>query len=101
MTSTLRVTSTTAPSDITMARQPSMADVSERRFRRSPNHESVITPTTPTRPISQVRPIARTVLGYGEALLAVAVAGVLSWTMRDDLVATRLLLFWVASTYAA
>ena len=84
-----------------MARQPSMADVSERRFWRPPNLESVITPTTPTRPISQVQPIARTVLAYGEALVAVGVAGALSWVMRDDLAATRLLLFWVASTYAA
>jgi PAS domain S-box-containing protein len=84
-----------------MARQPSMADVSDRRFRRPPNLVSVITPTTPTRPIAQVRPLARTVLAYGEALVAVGVAGLLSWVMRDELVATRLLLFWVASMYAA
>jgi K+-sensing histidine kinase KdpD len=61
----------------------------------------VITPTSPTPPATQVQSTARKVLAYGEALLAVAVAGVLSWILRDDLVATRLLLFWVASAYAA
>jgi PAS domain S-box-containing protein len=61
----------------------------------------VITPTTPTRPISQVQPVARTVLGYVEATLAVAVAGAISWVLREDLAATRLLVFWMAGTYAA
>ena len=84
-----------------MARQPSIADVCIRRFRRPPNHESVITPTSPTRPTAQGQSTARKALAYGEALLAVAVAGVLSWVLRDDLVATRLFLFWVASAYAA
>src|SRR5215213_9680292 len=38
---------------------------------------------------------------FVEGVLAVAVASLLSWYLRDDLVATRLLLFWVASAYAA
>ena len=66
-----------------------------------PIHVSAITPTSPTPPATQVQSTARKVLAYAEALLAVAVAGVLSWVLRDDLVATRLLLFWVASAYAA
>jgi PAS domain S-box-containing protein len=43
----------------------------------------------------------RKALAFGEALLAVAVAGVLSWTLRDFLSDTRLLFFWVSSAYAA
>jgi PAS domain S-box-containing protein len=84
-----------------MAHPPSMADVSERRLWRPPNHESVTTSLFPTRPPSQFQTIVRRVLAFGEALLAVSAAGALSWELRDDLVATRLLLFWVASTYAA
>jgi len=61
----------------------------------------VTTALSPTRPATQFQTIARRVLAFGEALLAVAVAGVLSWYLRDDLEATRLLLFWVASAYAA
>jgi PAS domain S-box-containing protein len=61
----------------------------------------VTTALSPTRPTSQFRTIAQKVLAFGEALLAVAVAGVLSWHLRDDLAATRLLLFWVASAFAA
>src|SRR5215211_6134958 len=38
---------------------------------------------------------------FVEGVLAVAVASLLSWYLRDDLVATRLLFFWVASAYAA
>jgi PAS domain S-box-containing protein len=40
-------------------------------------------------------------LAYLETLLVVAVASALSWTLRDDLTATRLLPFWVSSAYAA
>src|SRR5688500_1718234 len=40
-------------------------------------------------------------LTYLETLLVVAVASALSWTLRDDLTATRLLPFWVSSAYAA
>jgi PAS domain S-box-containing protein len=38
---------------------------------------------------------------YVEAVLAAAVAASLSWIFRESLVATRLLLFWVASLYVA
>ncbi|HKH92342.1 MAG TPA: ATP-binding protein [Gemmatimonadaceae bacterium] len=43
----------------------------------------------------------RGAMAFVEGLLAVAVASLLSWYLRDELVATRLLLFWVASAYAA
>ena len=36
-----------------------------------------------------------------EAAAAVLVAAALSWVFRDDLTATRLLLYWVASLYIA
>jgi PAS domain S-box-containing protein len=38
---------------------------------------------------------------YLETLAAVAVAAALSWLLRDDLAATRLLLYWVASAFVA
>jgi PAS domain S-box-containing protein len=38
---------------------------------------------------------------YLEALVAVAVASLLSWLLRDDLASTRLLLFWVVSAFTA
>jgi PAS domain S-box-containing protein len=38
---------------------------------------------------------------YVEAVLAASAAALLSWILRDSLVATRLLLFWVASLYVA
>jgi PAS domain S-box-containing protein len=38
---------------------------------------------------------------YVEAVLAAAVAASLSWIFRESLVATRLLLYWVASLYVA
>jgi len=38
---------------------------------------------------------------YVEAVAAVVVAAVLSWGLRNELIATRLLLFWVASLYVA
>ena len=40
--------------------------------------ESVTTALSPTRPASQFRTIARKVLAFGEALIAVALAGLLS-----------------------
>src|SRR5436190_2502660 len=63
--------------------------------------DSVTTALSPTRPTPQFQTTLRTALAFAEALLAVAVAGALSWKFRHDLVATRLLLFWVSSTYAA
>jgi len=38
---------------------------------------------------------------YVEAAAAVVLAALLSWALRDQLAATRLLLFWVASMYVA
>jgi len=38
---------------------------------------------------------------YVEAAAAVAIAALLSWALRDELAATRLLLFWVASLFTA
>ena len=38
---------------------------------------------------------------YAEVAAAVALAALLSWALRDQLVATRLLLYWVASLYIA
>jgi PAS domain S-box-containing protein len=44
---------------------------------------------------------ARPATRYVEAAAAVALAALLSWALRDQLVATRLLLYWVASLYVA
>jgi PAS domain S-box-containing protein len=41
------------------------------------------------------------VASHAEAVLAVLVAGVLTWLLREPLQSTRLLLFWAAGTYAA
>jgi PAS domain S-box-containing protein len=38
---------------------------------------------------------------YVEALLAASVAALLSWLLRESLLASRLLLFWVSSLYVA
>jgi PAS domain S-box-containing protein len=38
---------------------------------------------------------------YAEAVLAASVAALLSWLLRESLLATRLLLFWVSSLYVA
>ena len=38
---------------------------------------------------------------YAEAVFAASVAALLSWLLRESLLATRLLLFWVSSLYVA
>jgi PAS domain S-box-containing protein len=65
------------------------------------NEESVTTALPPVDPKPKSRTTARKALGYLEAILVVGVASALSWTLRDQLTATRLLLFWVSGAYAA
>ena len=65
------------------------------------NEESVTTALPPVDPKSRSRTTARKALGYLEAILVVGVASALSWTLRDQLAATRLLLFWVSGAYVA
>ena len=84
-----------------MARAPGITDFSCTPPRPTPYDEPVTTALPPARPTTASAPAVRTALAFGEALLAVALAGVLSWALRDFLSATRLLLFWVSSAYAA
>src|SRR5215210_7959410 len=65
-----------------------------------PIDESVTNAPTVTTP-PEIADTPRGATPFVEGLLAVAVASVLSWYLRDELLATRLLLFWVASAFAA
>jgi PAS domain S-box-containing protein len=61
----------------------------------------VTTPRPPVPPRTESLDSPRRTAPFFEGLVAVAVASVLSWFLRHDLAATRLLLFWVASAYTA
>ena len=63
--------------------------------------ESVTDALPPASPTAEITAASRRIAPFLEALGAVVVASVLSYFLRDDLAATRLLLFWVASAYAA
>jgi PAS domain S-box-containing protein len=68
------------------------------------DEEQVTHPPPPSPPFAAagVATTARAPLQpYLEALLAVAVASLLSWLLRDYLTETRLLLFWVVSAFTA
>src|SRR5918993_37741 len=75
--------------------EPPVVVVDEQRASRvsaSPPRTVDDHPASPSRQL--VRP-------YVEAICAVGVASILSYALRDHLVATRLLLFWVASAFSA
>jgi PAS domain S-box-containing protein len=67
--------------------EPKVTDASQAHGSRDESWEFVGAPVTGLR--------------YAEAAAAVFLAAVASWVFRDDLIATRLLLYWVASLYIA